>query len=72
MTNEYHIVKGKHGMERASFSIEPNDHPSTMLSKNFAIDRVAPAFVKYAPRAPFASEKFPPNAARFDIINKSP
>lgn len=65
-------MKGKFGIERASYSIEPNDHPSVLLGKNFHIDRVAPAFIKYAPRAPFASEKFPPNAARFDLINRSP
>lgn len=38
----------------------------------FIKDRHPPLLDKYCSRVPIASEKYPPNENRFEIINKSP
>lgn len=53
-------------------SVEPNEHPSSMFLPKYRIERHAPKLINYAERIPIADERYPPNAERFELINKSP
>ena len=72
MTKEYHIVNGKEGINRACLTVELNEHPSSIFKVQYKVDRHAPKIHNYADRVPIADESYPPNAARFENINKAP
>jgi hypothetical protein len=72
VTKEYHIVNGREGLNRANLTVELNEHPSSIFKMQYKVDRHAPRIHNYADRVPIADESYPPNAARFDMIDKSP
>lgn len=46
ISSEYHVVKGKMGMERASFSVERNEPILNSFKKNTWVERHAGNFAK--------------------------
>lgn len=72
VTKEYHIVSGREGIGRAYLTVELNEHPSSIHKPRFKVDRHAPCLEKYADRIPIADVSYPPNANRFENINRSP
>lgn len=72
VTKDYHIVNGREGIGRACLTVELNEHPSSIFKAHYKVDRHPPKIHNYADRVPIADESYPPNAARFDNINKSP
>ncbi len=67
------MVAGKEGIDKASLTIEINEHPSKIHQPIFGVARHAPKINRYAPRAPFVDEKRNPNHdMKFEIFNRSP
>ena len=71
ISSEYHVVRGKFGHDRASFSVERNDDIYSPYKKQIWIDRHPGSFDKQLARLPINYEHNL-NDARFQTFNKSP
>ena len=69
-TPNYHIISGKSGLEKLTYSVEKNN--DSIIDKFYSSIKQAPEMRRGTVRVPIASEKYPPHAGRFDNINKTP
>lgn len=70
-SRDYHIIGHKDGRTH-DLQVLPNDNKNTSFNVNDDSKIKARTFWGYNTRRPIASNKYPPNEARFDIINKNP
>ena len=61
MGERFHVVPGIHGLERASLSIELNEHPATIFEKQYPVHRHPPRLNKYAKRPSLVADNAAPN-----------